>query len=483
MLSLESRKITPLYGLALRRTEAGDPESIYSYVLRLAFEHRVIPLALARTGLIAPQNNLRGELFMCRDGAALLGGSDFAMATCQSLSEATGVKDLHGGTLLPLRSIAASQQLLSRVDRVCLSCIREDVCANRKTFGRLLWRLHCVSCCPVHREQLVEVSTCPVAEPAPGKPVQIYGVCQRCASVGYECRPPAESASAEDVDTSAFCRDLLAVAADLPPDYAATAKRSLKEFSRNFVGGCAAIATGAAINKSLLSRFLNEPQARLQLSSLVNVAKVLNIGAVDLVRGNFAQASTAPSLHVDREKCPKRKIDHAELRAALSHALSDDSLTIAKLSKSLDVDRKLLRLANPDAYALIVQRNLERLDVTREEDWNSALRRAAAMLRRLREMGLKPNLRNASVLDSETWQPSNQHSKLLLALASPAHKGVATYWGFPARLFARIRHLVQHDALRTDGQELTIRHILGGPPRWRHNTRRNEEEAPAPQSA
>lgn len=470
MQLLEERKTTPLYGLPLQRTEFGDPESIYSYVLRLAFEHRVIPLTLARSGLISRHDDVKGVLFMCRTGAGMLSNTEFAKTTCDIISTSTGVNNLQSGTMLPLRDVVAGHHLLACADRVCLSCIREDVRAKRKMFGRLLWRLDCVSCCPVHGERLVDVRGCPVTEPGSGKPVQMYGVCHRCASIGYSCRPAAELASEDDVETATLCRDLLAVASGLPPGYAATAKHALKMFSRDFLGGYTAIASCAGIRKSLMSRFLNEPQARMQLSSLVNVAKVVGVSAVDLMRGDYVRASIAPKVHVARTQRRKRDTDHAGLRAALSQALDNDSITIAQLSKSLDVDRKLLLAADPQAYRVIVERNLKLLDASRGYRWNSALRRAVAMLRTLRGMGLKPNLKNASRLDSETWTPHKRHAQLLMALASPTHKGVAARRGFPAQLLERIRHLMEHDALRLDCEDLTINHILDATPARAKNT-------------
>jgi TniQ len=71
------------------------------------------------------------------------------------LNQLTCRSDLQLLTLLPLKNVVSSYQLIHSTNRVCPKCYAEDECVGRAKYDRLLWTLCCVTACPKHRCKLV----------------------------------------------------------------------------------------------------------------------------------------------------------------------------------------------------------------------------------------------------------------------------------------------------------------------------------------
>ena len=215
---LEVAKTTSFYGIRPVGLSTGLTESLHSYLLTLAHAHR-LPL---RTLLPHALPELAGtpnqyKVLFSRRGGHLVGVLDVAADWCQALGKATGVINLYLATMLPLRHLVCSAGLISNDARFCVQCCREDIAEHGQSYGRLLWRLTSVRCCPKHQLRLQEGYCCAgqrrVRDPSA---VALFGVCGDCRSIGYRCLDKLpDPASLEEVGTARDCLEILDAAADL----------------------------------------------------------------------------------------------------------------------------------------------------------------------------------------------------------------------------------------------------------------------------
>ncbi|WP_082550912.1 TniQ family protein [Pseudorhodoferax sp. Leaf265] len=445
------RKPTALYGLQLLRTDAGDPESLFSYLLRLAFAHRVTPKKLEEGCLnpsfLAMFGRVPNATQLGHSGAMILGNSRTALDFSGLLSSLTGARDLHRGTGLALRHLVGTQGLITERDRVCLSCIREDLSAGRTAFGRLIWRLSSVTCCPVHREALTDVGTCPKRACHPGspyRPVKLYGVCGMCASVGYHCHNADNTASGEQIDLALLCRDFFAAHPIDEQSSASATKRSLREASARINGGYAAIARSANISKSILGRWLNHDDARLALGTVLALCVVLGVSAQEFARGDFARVDGQPGRTINLPRKSKRKLVTADLAAAVRDALNSERKIVAEVARELQVDRNMLRRADPEAYSMLSRRGVALRIRSRDARWDAAIGHAHVMITRLRNSEKTLSLKNASAEDEGVWTPSQRRSQIFLALARSDPDRLSQHYGFPLDVTERVRAMLSH---------------------------------------
>ncbi|SIT41686.1 conserved hypothetical protein [Paraburkholderia piptadeniae] len=85
------------------------------------------------------------------------GLSETAAAWVDALERLTMRNDLALRTLLPLSAVVSSFKLLSKIERFCACCYRDDEVAGRPKYNRLLWSIDCVEACPIHNVLLQTV--------------------------------------------------------------------------------------------------------------------------------------------------------------------------------------------------------------------------------------------------------------------------------------------------------------------------------------
>lgn len=413
---------TPLYGLKLLRTAQGDPESLFSYMLRLALAHRVTPNHLFHKFILWRHHSRTGFRMrlgsLLDDGIRLLGPTAAAKRFCDEFTELTGVQGMESGTALPLSQFCALQEFTTPSNRVCLACIREDLATVGKTFGRLLWRITCVECCPIHEDRLVDVRGCTSAQATckGAKPMKLYGVCPSCASIGYQCLTCTEKGTPEELATAKLCRELL-VAAPTLPSTSQDSKTAFREHVSKMPGGYAEVARKVDVNKSIIARWLNDPEARMTLPVIIRISKVLDVTAVQFARGELDQAGGDSANLSTRKKRVLRRHDQAALKSALKDALASDTETVEDVLRKCRVDYRCLRRVEPEMHGELVRRRKAQRAELRRQRWEIAYQRAEAMAMTFRALGRKATLGAASALDNSNWKPNRLHSRVLYALA------------------------------------------------------------------
>lgn len=347
------------------------------------------------------------------------------------------------GTLLPLSKFAAGQGLISIKHRVCVSCIRADLAAKRPAFGRLLWRIALVKCCPIHGELLTELGRCDRSHTVREKrsrPVRMYGVCFTCGAIGYPCHAVGAKASDDELSTAVQCRDLIAIASTLPPDAHEVSKRALKKLSGRFNRGYAGIAAHAGVSKSLLSRWLNEPSAAMKLETFLAVARVIGVDLVRLFRGELAQASSSAKFTANRIKPERRKLQPATLKKLLLDTLqSNDFKTLSEVSRECGADRRLLKSIDRSTCEALLRRESVRAALEHERSWESAWQECSAIVKQLQDRQKKVSLRSATDVDGQPWFTSQARSRILLTWVSRDPEQLIRKYRLPAFIADRLR--------------------------------------------
>lgn len=268
---------TVLFGIRPRSEGTGDVESLFSYFLRLAHEHRLTPRKLVDVVLrevvaqIPQLDHWRiGWGWDKNAGRDIVGSGQVTRRWVKVLGVAAGQAGLEWATMLGL-SDHVSGDLLAADDRVCLRCLSEDMAKGELPYGRLLWRMKAVSCCPTHRSRLVH-PTCGRGKSttrAQFSRVKLAGVCNQCGSIGHRCTSTlAESAGDDDVWRAEQCRQLIAAL----PSIASADPRAVPQCLKSYCaepGALTSLALRSGATLSVLSRWMNEPTARLSFVSVV----------------------------------------------------------------------------------------------------------------------------------------------------------------------------------------------------------------------
>lgn len=337
---------TVLFGIRPRSEGTGDVESLFSYFLRLAHEHRLTPRKLVDVVLrevvaqIPQLDHWRiGWGWDKNAGRDIVGGGQVTRRWVKVLGVATGQAGLEWATMLGL-SDHVGGDLLAAGDRVCLRCLSEDMAKGELPYGRLLWRMKAVSCCPIHRCRLVH-PTCGRGKSttrAQFSRVKLAGVCNQCGSIGHRCASTlAESAGDDDVWRAEQCRQLVAAL----PSIASADPRAVPQCLKNYCaepGALTSLALRSGATLSVLSRWMNEPTARLSFDQLLDICGTERLNLATLLQGRLErpEPGKAPISPV-RAKRKLARVDHDRVRQALKDAIhSGESVT--QVAERLNVD-------------------------------------------------------------------------------------------------------------------------------------------------
>lgn len=337
---------TVLYGIRPRAEGTGDIESLFSYFLRLAHEHRLTPKKLVDVVLrdvVAQVPQLAhwkiGWGWDKNGGRDIVNSGLLAQRWVKILGLATGQAGLEWATMLGLAE-HVSGDLLAPDDRVCLQCLADDLAGDQLPYGRLLWRMKAVTCCSIHRCRLV-LPTCErgiSTTRAQFSRVKLSGVCNQCGSIGHRCMSAqTEPVSDDDVWRAEQCRQLIAAL----PSIASSDPRAVPKGIKTYCvepGALTSLALRSGATISVLSRWMSEPTARLSFDQLLDICGTERLDLAALLQGRLEKpqpekASVAPA----RTKRRLVRVDHDRVRAALTEAIqSGESAT--KVAERLRVD-------------------------------------------------------------------------------------------------------------------------------------------------
>jgi len=420
--SHDRAKPTPLYGIRPQGAGSASVESTYSYLLTLAHEHGLSANVFVRELLS------EASLSMSRSpvstwgwdkwaGLPLLTTGDKAAALAAELSALTGRGEVRYTNLAPLRAHIKGQALLTRFERVCQACLDEDLLAEKLPYGRLLWRMADVTCCPVHRKPLVATS-CGVGDSGHRGSAfmrrRIGGACGNCGSIGFKCVPPTTGeVTANALWKADQCAQLIAQLPEIQRSSPLVAKDAIRHYCTQ-TNGSVALAKRAGMEKSILSRWLNQAAARISLPMLLSIAASEGFSVAGLMRGDLTRTSLPSDVFPDR--VPRRlfRLDHERIDRQLREAIAAGS-TIAEAAKIASASTSSVA-RHTEHYPRLRDMHQARRQQRRSEEQSQALQRAEAVVLESLQLGVRPTLRRAAAITGFKWLPSQLHSVLLMEI-------------------------------------------------------------------
>jgi len=395
-------KPTLMYGRRPIGEGTGDVESLFSHFLSLSQEHRLAPkkvIDLMLPEVLAKLPQFEGtRLGWGWDkyaGKEMIGSGHVAERWATILSTATGQTGLQFATLVPLASHVYGDMTTDQ-DRVCHQCLGDDEAQGRLPYGRLLWRMKCVTCCPTHR--------CALVAPVCGRPpdttkrqflrVKRSGVCSSCGSIGHRCNPVGLSiAEADEVWRAEQCRRMIAAFPAIQNSDPTQLPLRIKEYCAA-PGALTSLAIRSGATISVLSRWLKEPAARLSFDQILDICGTESLELSALLQGRIEKTDLGGTpVFPKRTRRVVRPADHAAIKSALKAAIeSGDSVTM--VAESLRVDIATLA-QHADHYNEVrkATRNRKAASDTARQD--AAIAKAEAAAIKLLRDGRRLTPRNA----------------------------------------------------------------------------------------
>ena len=413
---------TPLYGIRPQGAGGGAVESTHSYVLTLAHEHGLSANVFMRELL------REASLRMFRhpvstwgwdkwSGLPMLTTGQKASAMAAELAALTGRTEVLFTNLAPLLNHIQGQALVSASERVCPSCLTEDIEAGRLPYGRLLWRMASVTCCPVHRTNLVATTCGSRPSDRPGCSFmrrRIGGSCGHCGSIGFKCLPPAtEKVTANALWKAGQCAKIIAQLSDIQHSSPLFSKDAVRHYCSQ-TNGSVALAKRAGIEKSVLSRWLNVPAARISLPMLLSIAASEGFSVAGLMRGDLTRTSLPRDVFPDRVARRHPRLDHGQIDRHLRAAVAAGT-TIAAVAKAVSASTSTLA-RHDEHYVKLRDAHQAREQERRSQEQSQALQHAEMVVRESLRLGVRPTLRRAAAVTGFKWLPSQLHSVLLMEL-------------------------------------------------------------------
>ena len=423
---------TLLYGIKPRGFGTGACESLMSYCSRLANEHRVGTRTLFKDVLkasLVEQNKCWISIdFTIKNKKFFISMGTLTGGLVSVLSEATGVSSLVNCTMLPMNGVLNSQGLLIKQERHCPLCLQgaNDIAS---IYGHLIWKISCLTACPIHGTQLVP-SEC-------GNPEQIplgiehrkilSGVCSRCGSIGYKCREENTVLTSEiEVWKAQQVAELIAL---FPSATQLFSKQNtimgLKALAETFYEGKPAIAARqAGMHKSVLWGWMRRHYLP-SLGPLLDICLSVGVSLVSVMKGNpvkcispqFKKSSKSRFVKMDGKRASMK-----EREKALKEALTiDPPQCLSAISSGLNLHLRTLSKQFPELAALVVERF--RLFRSSQTAKNCEQTRVIAqdLIKEITTKGLPTTRRNFQEAAGKHLMPNDRLCKALLEML-PDHR-------------------------------------------------------------
>ena len=397
---------TPMYGLRPRGDATGDIESLYSYFLWLSHEHRLTAKKVVANCLPAIAAGLPrisswkfGWGWEKEAGKDLIAAGQVSSRWSDLLAAATGQAGLERSTLNPLGR-TASGVLSTEDERVCLHCLKADADTGMLPYGRLLWRMRAVSCCPIHKCDLVKpVCGRPAAPSGQTFRVKLSGSCSACGSIAHRCTTTTHiEADVVELWRAEQCRQAIAAFQEVGSSDGRAAARAIREYCAQ-PGSQTSLALRSGLAPSTLSRWLNGGGARLAFEQLLDLCFSEGLQLAALLAGRVEQCET-PAAHAlsPRQRRSNLPVDHVAVRQALSDALEDNE-SVTQVAQRLRVDISTLA-RHKDLYDQVRRATRERKAAEDARRRQKIIQEAEAVAMRLIGSNKRLTRRNASSVRS-----------------------------------------------------------------------------------
>jgi len=379
-------------------------ESLKSYLERIADEHRVsrADLVQGALGKALEEKGASGMEWVkwhFYENRGMVSMGFLTQCLASTLEDATNLTSLASCTMLPVSGILSPWRLLYPRQRLCRTCIKEDLRKN-KFHGHLLWWINCVTACPTHGTELSE-STCGAEKKYHIKPnfrKVLSGVCSCCGSIGYLCVPDSSRrASPLDLWKAEQVAELISCFPEAKKLFSPrlTIEGLNQIFEKLGNGKPAVAARKAKVSKSLLWGWMNGELAPA-LEPLLRICLSANVSLVSVLKGKPHECET-PKCEWPK-KSPRRaptRLSRSRAEVAARAALeSDPPSSLCAVSSSLKTDPNRLRRLCPSLCTLLVQRRRKWIVDQRKRKFIYAKKEFERSARKLKRLGKSVTHRN-----------------------------------------------------------------------------------------
>lgn len=376
-------KRTLFYPKALTGQGTADVQALRSYIEHLAFAHHMKPRSLLE--LLVEQAPRAGRQSFPREFARMRihGHASLSKDLQDRLEAATGVS-LAGSNLLRFTNVLAPTNLTRDDTLYCPCCVAEG---DDMPYIRLLWKLQCVTACPVHRVKLRSSDHCGAAAsdklPVHKRPA-IGGVCAQCGSLGFKCiTAPAEAASPQEVWVATQAARLLATPVDSTFELA-DLQSGLKELvDRTYDGSVVAASLSSGLARASVHSWV--AGARPGLPWLLQLCMHAGADPVALLGGSFValpdQALSGRQYEVLPRDYKFAATDDATIRQRLTEASqAAEPPSIREFARECGIHVDTPRQRFPAEVTLLAAARKSYVERLNEERYQAAVQayRAAA---------------------------------------------------------------------------------------------------------
>jgi transcriptional regulator with XRE-family HTH domain len=393
--STEANLVTLLYSLEPRCAGTGFVESIFSYEMSLAYEHCVSVLELRR--------------FLLPDKKFDMPITDEEVSR---LVAATGRKELQFSTMRTFLGKMHMNAYPTKL-RVCLDCCREDISSARKqSFGRLLWEISIVQCCPIHGKKLLHPN-CARGSSNVFRRISLVGVCSSCGSIGYRCCSQTPlSASSEEIEVALVIKNVIANASKIAATSPFLVKKAVDLYISEH-GGKTKLAKDSGVSRAILRVWLHNSEYITSLKNLIYLAQAMGVELSYLLCGELKAAKPR---YIWREKARSAKIDALEVSQALESALTSGA-SAYWVAKAFQCDPVSLKTIAPELFARVVERARHCRKVNKANRLAQASSEVISAFKELNGLGKKLSVFNTRILAQGAWAPMEFRSILLSRVA------------------------------------------------------------------
>ncbi|MGX1199218.1 transcriptional regulator with XRE-family HTH domain [Parvibaculum sp. MBR-TMA-1.3b-4.2] len=346
---------TRLCPIAPIGTDTPDCESLYSYLLRLSWEHSVRPSCLAQFlyEYLAPEE-MRDRMMRAKRNTIL--GTP-SQALISAIEELTGLSQLSRLTLSSYKPFLPSKGQGNQPRKWCPLCLNEQRLLGA-VYSKLAWEISTTPACIHHGVRLV--SACSFCGGYIGHRSQYYthsrlGFCRKCKSwLGGDGDAKGEEASIQEMAVARTIGDWIADGDEAHQWSLENLAHSLNVICNvGFGGRKIDLAEALGVGKSTISPWLNAKNSPT-LPHLVNIANLANTSISALLKPDIHIKDMTAATISTREVIPirsetKRRTQKSRtLRALEKYDEKNVPSTLKELARELDVDAKALKNAFPD---------------------------------------------------------------------------------------------------------------------------------------
>lgn len=267
-----------------------------------------------------------------------------AESWCDVLMQLTCRADLHLLTLLPLRYLVSSYQLIESTNRFCPMCYAEDEQMQRSKYDRLLWTIRCVTACPRHERRLMTEpkikSKCSLPYTVPGTSRNNGHSLAKCTST---------KASRCEVVTARLVSELLDDMSRMDHQKESLASVFLVHAAESlFDGNYAALARYLRLSKSQVHGWIHEGIVP-SLQAVARIAHAFDCTMYDVLFGKVVtlklrQRCSFPHGLFSLKRGAGHRAPHRTLLTSLSSLIKQHPDACAKdAAFNLEVSSKFLR--------------------------------------------------------------------------------------------------------------------------------------------